>query len=61
MAFSNFYKSSSSGSSSKINEAKLNQMIRERAYYIWEKKDKPTGQDRAIWFQAEKEIRAKYK
>ncbi|MEI8349225.1 MAG: DUF2934 domain-containing protein [Candidatus Omnitrophota bacterium] len=45
----------------KIDEGKLNQMIKERAYYIWESKGKPQGQDRAIWFQAEKEVLAKVK
>jgi len=45
----------------KIDDAKLNQMIKERAYYIWESKGKPQGQDKAIWLQAEKEIVAKVK
>lgn len=35
------------------------EMIRERAYYIWEKKGRPQGQDMAIWLQAEKELRVK--
>ncbi|MCK9615434.1 MAG: DUF2934 domain-containing protein [Candidatus Omnitrophica bacterium] len=43
-------------SASKIDEVKLNQMIRERAYYIWESKGKPKGQDQKIWLQAEKEV-----
>lgn len=38
----------------------LNRMIQERAYYIWEEKGKPQGQDSDIWGQAEKEICAKY-
>lgn len=42
-----------------LDEGKLNQMIRERAYYIWEEKGKPEGSDCDIWFQAEKDIRAK--
>lgn len=61
MAFNEFSKSSASRSTSKIDEAKLNHMIRERAYYIWEKKGKLASQDLAIWLQAEKEIRAKFK
>ncbi|MDD5194384.1 MAG: DUF2934 domain-containing protein [Candidatus Omnitrophica bacterium] len=61
MAFSRNPKFGASKSSSKVDEAKLSQMIRERAYYIWESKGKPKGQDAAIWFQAEKEMRAKYR
>jgi hypothetical protein len=45
----------------KIDAGKLNQMIKERAYYIWEGKGKPQGQDKAIWFQAEREILARLK
>lgn len=45
----------------KIDEAKLNHMIKERAYYIWESKGKPRGQDFNIWVQAEKEMIAKVK
>lgn len=61
MAFDNFSKISTSGSSPKADEAKLHQMIRERAHYIWERKGKPTGQDLAIWLKAEKEIRVRFK
>jgi len=43
----------------KLDEVKLNQMIKDRAYYIWEKKGKPQNQDSDIWYQAEKDIRAK--
>lgn len=45
----------------KSNDAKLNEMIRDRAYYIWEEKGRPEGKDMEIWFQAEKEIKAKLK
>jgi hypothetical protein len=61
MTFDNFSKVTTSRSFPKVDEVKLQQMIRERAYYIWEKKGKSAGQDWAIWLQAEKEIRAKYK
>jgi len=49
-------KSSTNNSASKVDEGKLNQMIKERAYYIWESKGKPHGQDQKIWLQAEKEV-----
>ncbi|MBU1122619.1 MAG: DUF2934 domain-containing protein [Candidatus Omnitrophica bacterium] len=39
-----------------INEAKLNQMIREQAYFLWEKQGRPQGQDFSHWVKAEKEI-----
>jgi hypothetical protein len=61
MAFNNFSKSSTSRSSSKIDEAKLQQRISELAYHIWERKGKPFGKDWENWLQAEKQIRAKYK
>lgn len=57
-------KASSKSSTSvtvKSNDAKLNEMIRDRAYYIWEEKGRPEGKDMEIWFQAEKEIKAKLK
>ena len=31
--------------------------IRTRAYYIWERKGKPTDQDFSIWLEAEKTLR----
>jgi len=61
MAFGNFSKVTTSRSFPKVDEAKMQQMIRERASYIWEKKGKPSGKDWENWFQAEKQIRAKYK
>ena len=61
MAFNNFSKVTTSRSFPKVDEVKMQQMIRERASYIWEKKGKPAGQDLTIWLQAEKQIRAKYK
>ena len=61
MAVDNFSKVTTSRSFPKVDEAKLQQMIRERARCIWERKGKPTGQDWATWLQAEKQICAKYK
>jgi len=61
MAFNNFSKSTTSWSSPKVDEAKLQQKIREMAYHIWERKGKPAGKDWENWFQAEKQIRAKYR
>lgn len=52
---------SSFGSKRKIDEGTLNNMIRERAYYIWEEMGKPQGQDSDIWRRAEKDILAKVK
>jgi len=57
-----------SASSSPANSAKsqnadretLSKLISERAYYIWEEKGKPSGDDFNIWLQAENEIRAKF-
>ncbi|MBD3246871.1 MAG: DUF2934 domain-containing protein [Candidatus Omnitrophica bacterium] len=43
-----------------LNEALLNQMIQERAYFIWEEKGKPAAQDVQIWSEAEREIRAQF-
>ncbi|MCP4652884.1 MAG: DUF2934 domain-containing protein [Candidatus Omnitrophica bacterium] len=40
----------------KLDEARLNQMIKERAYYIWEERQRPNGQDSDIWAQAEKDM-----
>ena len=61
MAFDNFYKVATGWSSPKVDEAKLQSKIRELAYHIWERKGKPTGKDWENWFQAEKQIRVKYK
>jgi len=36
-------------------------MVRDRAYYIWEEKGKPFGQDQETWLLAEKDILAKVK
>ncbi len=54
-------RNTSKSSNSNLDAAKINQMIKERAYYLWESKGKPQGQDANIWLQAEKEIRAKIK
>lgn len=35
---------------------KINQYIKERAYYIWEDEGKPQGKNLDIWLKAEKEI-----
>ncbi|MDD5583441.1 MAG: DUF2934 domain-containing protein [Candidatus Omnitrophica bacterium] len=61
MGFVRNSKSTSSKSSACCDNAKLAQMIRDRAYYLWESKGKPKGQDLTIWLQAEKEIRSKCK
>jgi hypothetical protein len=45
----------------KLDEGKLDAMIKERAYYLWEEKGKPQGCDMEIWIQAKKEIMAKNK
>jgi len=39
----------------------IENLIRERAYYIWEAKGRPDGQDMAIWLQAKKDVSAKMK
>ncbi|MCX5704465.1 MAG: DUF2934 domain-containing protein [Candidatus Omnitrophica bacterium] len=61
MAFDKFSKVTASWSFSKVNEEKLQQMIKGKAYHIWERKGKPSGKDWENWLQAEKQIRAKYK
>lgn len=47
--------------STSISDDKLNDMIRERAYYLWEELGRPCGQDFDIWDKAEKQIRARVK
>jgi|GEM_PF-1120259 len=42
-----------------LDEAQLQGMIQERAYYIWEERGKPAGQDHDIWSQAQSDILAK--
>lgn len=44
-----------------LNEAQLNRMISERAYFIWEEQGRPQGADFDIWLQAEKDICARMK
>jgi len=61
MAFDNFSKVTTGWSSPKVDKAKLQQEIRDMAYHIWERKGKPAGKDWENWFQAEKQIRVKYK
>jgi hypothetical protein len=61
MALGNFSKVKTSQSFPKVDEAKLQQMISGTAYHIWERKGKPAGKDWENWFQAEKQIRVKYK
>ncbi|UCG34590.1 MAG: DUF2934 domain-containing protein [Candidatus Omnitrophota bacterium] len=41
-----------------LDESQLRQMIQERAYYIWEERGRPAGQDQDIWNQAQNEIMA---
>lgn len=33
------------------------EMVKERAYYIWENMGRPDGKDQEIWYQAEKEMK----
>jgi len=54
-------KNSTNNTAGKVDEGKLNQMIKERAYFIWESKGKPKGQDQKIWLQAEKEVLSRIK
>jgi len=61
MAFDNFSKVTTRRNSPKVDEAKLNQKIKELAYHIWERKGRPAGKDWENWFQAAKQIRAKHK
>lgn len=42
-----------------ISEEKLNQLIRERAYSLWEEQGRPDGQDFNNWVRAEKEVKSK--
>ena len=44
-----------------IDKSLTTQMVQDRAYYIWEEKGKPFGQDQEIWLQAEKEMTVKIK
>lgn len=50
----------SSSSRKQVSMDTFNQMIRDRAYFIWEERGKPQGQDFEIWSQAEKDISKKY-
>ena len=61
MVFDKFSKVTTGWSSPKVDDAKLQQKIRELAYHIWKQKGKPAGKDWENWLQAEKQIRAKYK
>ena len=61
MAFDKFSKVTTSRSFPKVDEVKLQQMIKETAFDIWERKGKPFGKDWENWLQAEKQIRVKYK
>jgi len=61
MALGKFTKVTTSRSFPKVDEAKTQQMVREMAYHIWERKGKPAGKDWENWLQAEKQVRAKCK
>jgi hypothetical protein len=39
----------------------VGQMIRDRAYYIWEAKGRPQGREMEIWLEAEKDVLRKQK
>lgn len=49
------------GCGKNISQEMLNTMITERAYYIWEERGRPEGQDMDIWLQAEREILSRVK
>ena len=51
-------KKTTKGKSKKFSAVKFNDMIRERAYYIWEEWGRPDGREQDIWSQAEKDINA---
>ena len=44
-----------------LDEARLEHLIRERAYFIWEAKGRKHGHDVEIWHQAKKEVLAQLK
>jgi hypothetical protein len=48
-------------STAKKSPELLGQMIRDRAYYIWEAKGRPSGAEMAIWLEAEKDVLRKQK
>lgn len=54
-------KTRAKGKKKNTDESLINQMIQDRAYYIWEEKSKPIGQCQEIWLQAEKEMLTKIK
>jgi len=43
------------------DNAKLQRMISERAYYLWQEWGKPDNKDWEIWLQAEKDIYSQVK
>jgi hypothetical protein len=45
----------------KSDGCNIENLIRERAYYIWESKGRPNGQDMTIWLQAKKDVSSKMK
>lgn len=45
----------------KLNPELLGQLIRDRAYYIWEAKGRPEGREMEIWLEAEKDVIRKNK
>jgi hypothetical protein len=45
----------------KLDETKLDNQIRKRAYAIWESEGRVHGKDVEIWFRAKKEILAQLK
>ncbi|MCK5241847.1 DUF2934 domain-containing protein [bacterium] len=45
----------------KLDEAGLDNLIRERAYFIWETEGRLHGDDVEIWLRAKKEILAQLK
>ncbi|MDD5746432.1 MAG: DUF2934 domain-containing protein [Candidatus Omnitrophica bacterium] len=54
-------KSTKSGANNlTIDQALFDEYVRQRAYYLWEEKGKPQGDDMDIWLRAEQDIRAQF-
>jgi len=43
-----------------IDQSLFDEYVRRHAYYLWEKKGKPEGDDMSIWLRAEQDVRAKF-
>jgi hypothetical protein len=49
-------KSSSQKIAPAKNNEKLENLIRDRAYFLWQEKGRPEGLEMLIWLEAEREI-----